>query len=334
MRVSYKAKHRRKKILKIVGIIMALAVLGFVLRFIYLERFLVYDENGVHLDYGGRPVYGETEKNHAKDEDYIINETPALGEHTGPKISTLDGCFLTVSDVLDGKLASLSPAQEDVNAVMVTLKTDTGKYLYPTEIAGAVRANADLDGVEKALMNLSKVAGVQVIAKVPAFSDSGYAMADYNHALSLRNGALWMNENGSYCLDPYSKDTVEYLIATARELYSLGADEIVFDEFSFPKSENIVYKRDISGEEAVRNAAEEISERLSLWGIPVSFISDDPEVANLSHRMYLSGKTGADVADTAEEFAQFMEGETGKLVFLTASRDTRFEGYSRLQPIE
>ncbi len=334
MSVSYKAKHRRKKILKIAGIVTALAALGFMLRFIYLERFLVYDENGVHLDYGGRPVYGETQKNPDLNEDYVINKTPSLGEHTGPKVSTLEGCYLTVGQVLDGNLSTLSPTDLGVNAVMVTLKTDTGKFLYPTEIEGAVRANADLSGVEKALTQLSKVAGLQVIAKVPAFSDSGYAMADYSRALSLRNGALWMNENGSYCLDPYSRDTVEYLVATARELYALGADEIVFDDFSFPKSENIVYKRDISGEEAVRNAAKEISERLSLWGIPVSFISDDPEVANLSHRMYLSGKTGADVADTAEEFAQFMEGETGKLVFLTASRDTRFEGYSRLQPIE
>jgi hypothetical protein len=217
---------------------------------------------------------------------------------------------------------------------MVEMKTDTGKFLYPTDLEGGARANADVAAVASAIGELSKTAGLQVIAKVPAFSDSAYALQDYNHSLAVRSGALWMNENGSYCLDPYSKDTVEYLVATARELYALGADEIVFDGFSFPKSENIIYKRDISGEEAVKNAAEEIAERLSLWGIPVSFISDDSQVTALSYRVFESGKAGADVVDTAEELAELVGEEKGKLVFLTASRDTRFEGYSILAPLE
>ena len=49
--LSYTTKLRLKKYSKIAGIVLGAIALLLVGRFVYLQRFVVYDENGVHLEY-------------------------------------------------------------------------------------------------------------------------------------------------------------------------------------------------------------------------------------------------------------------------------------------
>ena len=62
--LTYSAKLKLKKGLLITGIVIAALLVLFVGRIIYLQRYVVYDEDGVHLDYSGE-VSAASEKTEA-----------------------------------------------------------------------------------------------------------------------------------------------------------------------------------------------------------------------------------------------------------------------------
>lgn len=337
MALSYEQKHKAKKWLLILAIILASVGLLMAGRFIYLQRFLVYDTDGVHLDYGRQPVYPNRGEGESAKDDFVLEQQDptgtggAFGQVTKP----YKGVFLSVGQLAATETRNLiGDNLGTANSVMMEMKTATGKFLYSTSLSGGETGNADLNAIEALVKELSARNELWLIAKVPAFRDSAYAVLDYSHSLPLKNGALWMDANGSYWLDPASSDVEDYLVATARELHALGFDEIVFEEFQFPTSENIVYNREISGDEAALALAKSIKERLALYNIPVSFMSQDAEIAKLSQRVYLTPESGASVKAEAEKYAEYLQQDNGKLVFLTGSRDTRFFDYSVLSPLE
>ena len=336
MALSYQAKHRAKKWLK-AGAVLLGAVLVFCAgRFIYLQRYLVYDADGVHLDYGGQPTYGAAEKDSKHDEEYILRQegtVSALGGSRG-KYKTFSGYYVTASQLLDpAHHKEILSAVDGANAVMLDMKTSVGKFLWDTSLPGTQTANTDTEAVKALVKELAGRGGVTLTARIPAFRDSAKALELRNQALPIKGGALWLDENGSYWLDPAGNDVADYLIAQARELEALGFDEIVFTDFHFPTSSNIRYG-DKDGIGGVRDCAKAIKARLDVLEIPMSFLSNDDEITALSHRFYTVAENGNQVKPLATKFADLTKGEDGQLVFLTGSRDTRFNAYSKLQPIE
>ena len=67
--------------------------------------------------------------------------------------------------------------------------------------------------------------------------------------------------------------------------------------------------------------------------IRVSFNSSNPKVAEVSDRVYLVTSDGASVADLVESVKEPLDDPAAQIVFITASRDTRFDGYGILRPL-
>ena len=211
---------------------------------------------------------------------------------------------------------------------MLDVKTATGKFLYPTELANT-DVSAQSDEIAALLKQLKSKPGTTRIARFPAFSDRAFALADFKHSLPIRGGALWMDSNGSYWLDPASADTHAYLISAAKELSRLGFDEIVFDNFAFPKSSSIVYSGDRA--QACRDAAAAIAEALDGTGIACSFVSDDPEILARSAHAYIPLKDNMLISSQIGEYAELFP-NSASLVFLTDSHDSRLADCSMLAP--
>ena len=125
----------------------------------------------------------------------------------------------------------------------------------------------------------------------------------------------------------------DYLVSIARELTALGFDEVVFQNFDFPTSTNVHYTRDIPGAEATLTCAETVARRLATYGVKVSFQSADPAIEALSARAFLPAETGMEAVELAKARDEFLNGDDGKMVFLTDSRDTRFQPYGKLAPL-
>ena len=332
--LTYSAKLRLKKGLWIAGIVLAALLVLFVGRIIYLQRYVVYDENGVHLDYSGEVSAGKDKTETVPTGEFILEQESAAGESieapTEGRLPALSGLYFTASQLMDETTHNVIPASLDnVNALMLDMKTATGRYLYATALDGTEKADVDLTPL---ITELAKRPNLTLIAKIPAFRDSAHALTDFSQALPIAGGALWMDHSGSYWLDPAGADVPGYLVAQARELFSMGFDEIVFDDFTFPSSTNIRYGRSIPGTEATFLAAQTISEQMSLQEIPVSFITEDTDILALSSRAFISAETGDLVSELVRQYADIFTQSDSQLVFLTTSRDTRFETYSVLSP--
>ena len=113
----------------------------------------------------------------------------------------------------------------------------------------------------------------------------------------------------------------------------MGFDEVVFDDFRIPESTNIVYKSELSREDAAAEAAKSIRSLLATDPIRVSFNSSNPKVAEVSDRVYLVTDDGASVAGLVDSVKEPLDDPAVQIVFLTASRDTRFDGYGLLRPL-
>lgn len=335
---SYRNKRRAKQFLIALGIVLALLIACCTIRFIYLQRFLVYDNGTVKLDYS-QDLTKEKQQAPAwnRDSIEIITEDPVVVEKDfseGP-LHQLTGLYITTQMLLDMESvdSALSKLEEQPKTVMLDLKSIYGNFYYSSGTRGAQTSSADIQAIDAMIDRFSSEPDLYLIARIASLSDYNFALANQSSGLPLRSGALWMDSEGCYWLDPMSEVVQDYLVSIAQELAMMGFDEIVFDDFRIPESQNIIYKGDLSREDAAAEAASILKERLSTEGIRVSFNSSNPGVAGVSDRVFLVTDNGAQVAGLVEDIQDSLSDPSAQVVFLTASRDTRFEGYGILRPL-
>ena len=107
----------------------------------------------------------------------------------------------------------------------------------------------------------------------------------------------------------------------------------MFDDFYFPSSDRIAWNSDVSREDAVLDAALNISDSLYGYDIAVSFGSESPAVAKYASRIYVTTDDPTQVMELTDAMQGTLADMASQIVFLTASRDTRFEQCSVLRPL-
>ncbi len=128
--------------------------------------------------------------------------------------------------------AALTP----VNAVVLHVKTPTGKLMWPSTnpIARQLAVCAKHDSLKRHVARLKKD-GIHTIAKLDVFAD--HRLAANIPELSVvdaSTGLPWADANGLHWSNPSDRRVWEYNIALAIELAHLGFDEIQFDYIRFP----------------------------------------------------------------------------------------------------
>lgn len=334
---SYRNKRRAKQFLIIAAIVFGIYLMFCVCRFIYLQRYLVYSNGMLKLDYSqslSKEPAGVT-PNWDGESIEIITEDPAVqsvNAATEP-MKQLNGIYITTDMLLDmdSVMAALAE-QDDVKTVMLDLKSRFGNFYYSSGTPGAVTSSADIPAVDALIEQFRDMDGVYLIARIASLSDTNFALANQSCGLPLRSGALWMGD-GCYWLDPMATAVQEYLVSIAQELAIMGFDEVVFDDFRIPDSTSIVYNSELTREEAAAEAAKTIRSLLASDPIRVSFNSSNPLVAETSDRVYLVTDDGSAVSGLVDSVSEPLEDPAAQIVFLTPSRDTRFEGYGLLRPL-
>ena len=324
----------------VLAVILALILLFILTRFIYLQRFLVYGEGEVSLDYEMRldperkpqeePIIPSFSMEIVEDD---AQSAASLAE--GP-IQTLTGYYVTTSMLLDlpSVTAALESMEEPPGTLLFEMKSIYGNFYYDTDISGTYTSSADIDGIESVIAHYAQDGKTYLAARIPAFTDNNFALDNQSSGLPMKSGALWMDEENCYWLDPMSEDVQTFLISMATELAEMGFDEIVFDGFRIPDSKNIVYDAgEWTREEAAAEAAKALRAALADLPVRVSFGSESPLVAENTDRVYLTTDNGSKVAEMVAEVEPYLEYPDAQIVFQTASRDTRFDGYSILRPL-
>jgi len=335
---SYRNKRALRRALFIAGGVLLLLLALYVSRFVYLQRYITYSDSGAKLDYSQkiRPT-GQTPEALDPEQypfEIIVDTTPQSSGDADTR-KQFSGYYITtrmLAKDVDAVRKALNEL-DGLTTVMIDVKSVFGYYYYSSEQTGAQTADADIQAVDALIADLTKRSGLTVIAHVPAFSEPLYAFEHQSDSLALYSGALWMDEQRCYWLNPNSTAVQGLLSSIAIELSGLGFDEVVFDDFYVPASDAIAWNAAVSKEDAILNAAKNIVDNLEGVGIHVSFGSTSPALAAYGYHLFDRTDDPADVMDVMDAMQDAMEDIPAQLVFVTTSRDTRFGQCSVLLPL-
>ena len=129
----------------------------------------------------------------------------------------------------------------ELNAMVIDVKNDDGLVTYKTrnEMALSVGANriVQIKDIEKRMADLKKN-GVYTIARIVAFKDTRAAGSRPDLAIKTKSGTAWRDNKGNAWLNPYNRESWEYILDVAKEAVEYGFDEIQFDYVRFPTDGN------------------------------------------------------------------------------------------------
>ena len=333
--ISYRSKQRLRRGLRALLLALVILAAALILTVVFMGRYVVYTQEGAHLDFG-RSTYGDREL--PPETSPPVTGLPKItidyADPNGMAAETelVSGYYIDLemlqdaSAVLDAVRALDTPC-----TVMIDLKGGNGNYYYSCGIDGTPRADVDVATVDTVISYL-KNHGFTMVARVRTLQDSAFALDHYNSSLRIPEGALWVRD-GFYWLDPSSDTVVAYLKQIARDLAGKGFKEIVFDDFRFPDAAQIVYTSDKGRAELMEDLAEELLQFFASSSITISFGNPAPDFPlNLPSRVYVSDVTGSGVKGTITGFTN-LEDVNKQVIFLTGSKDNRFEGFQLLRPL-
>ncbi len=227
------------------------------------------------------PVYSEGLSLNVDSYEYYLGQKSPDWELMKRRIK-VKGIYMTGNTVgyaeRFNKLIDMVKTTE-INAVVIDVKDDSGMMTYASDLPDVAFTGAngkarikDIDAVMKVLREND----IYAIARVVTFKDrrAGDKYAD----LSVKNksGGIWRDRNGMSWLNPYNKDSWDYIVNIAEEAAIKGFNEIQFDYVRFPTDGNtkiIDYGSSAAGKSKAEAIAEFLSygrERLSKKGVVVS----------------------------------------------------------------
>ena len=334
MRLSYRNKLRIKKLLKFLGITLAVCLILGVVLLIYLEPYVVYDREGAHLEL--EP--GETElavpestapRPVITDPKIVYSQEPVAEK----MILDMGGYYITTSMLADPQAVMTALQEAPAGcAVMIELKSRFGNFYYSTEVYGAPRADVDTAAIDGIIAYLEEK-GFYTIGVISAYSDYTFALENQSCGLPMASGALWWDDYNCYWLDPANETVSGYLMDTVRELGELGFEEVAFSNFLFPDAQSIVYSSEMTRTQVIEQAAGDLTAMAQGSGVKISFVTEQTDFPGrlCTGRLYIPNVDGSRVERYVGSYRDL--GNMKELVFLANSRDTRFEGYAQLRPL-
>ena len=332
--------YRTRRALKRLGIglltILTLAVVAWLCWMLWLGRFVVYTrDGGARLDFGHSCVDiagAVAKKPKPADPVPIYYNEGENALNVSKELTQILGYYVTAED-LEGDISAIKEQLRTLDkgtAVMVDVKNIQGGFFYSSGVHDIRSKSVDTAAMDE-LLDFLKLSDLYTIACLPAFRDYYYGLEHVPDGLPTAGGYLWMDDDRVYWLNPASQGTMAYLVETVTELKSLGFDEVVFTDFRFPDTKDVVFKGDKN--EALSQAAQLLVKTCSTDYFAVSFTGNAGfPVPEGRSRLFVTGADAANAATIAENCG--MENPQVRLVFLTELHDTRFEVYSVLRPID
>lgn len=339
--IPFRTRQMLRRILVTVLVLFLLTAVVLGCWVLWLNRYVIYTRDGVKLDFNLSPTLSEgnvaVPPVPGKPVDIVYQEDLGIEDPEDDVLKPLKGFYADTADLkanpekLQETLVKLSAG----TAVMVDVRNVRSEFYY---VSGLGKEASDIDTEAlTALITELKRTEHYLIARLPAFREYYYILDDEDTRVAFGlpraggNGALWLDETGpNYWMNPISDGTLSHLVQIVAELKAMGFDEVVFDDFCFPDTDRIAYDGD--REAAIRDAAAFLAKVCTDEDFAVSFISEDPAflLPEGRCRLYLKNADAGELAALVE--ATGLDPESGRLVFLTDTLDTRFDDYGVLRP--
>lgn len=332
--------YRTRRALHTLGIVMlVLVLLGTVVWMVWLlwlDRYVVYSREGASIDFNISVEHLSGEVAVPPEEQETIAIYYNDGENaisTSTELTQVYGYYLDSAILQQQDLAVLTENIKSLPAgttVMIEVKNIYGEFNY-TSALGPESAEVNIAAMDQ-LISYLRTSGIYTVAEVSAFRDYYYGLHNDEYGLPhIDGGYLWADDEYCYWLNPDSAGTMNYLINIVAELKSLGFDEVVFSEFRFPDTEDILYEGDKT--ESLNNAAATLTANCVSETFAVSFVTDLESftLPTGRTRAYIEGASASQAKSLAEQSG--LTDPTIYMVFLTEAKDTRYDVYGVLRPI-
>ena len=334
--LTWRTRRRLKTTLVILGSVLALAAAAWLCWILWLGRFVVYSRDAVRLDFDwqtpGSFVAAQPPEKPAINIVYDDGSEEVVQRNQ--PLAQMNGCYITAQMLMDD-IAGVEELIRELpkgTAIMLEMKAGSGTFYYGTEQPRAtVSSRIDKEAMKSLLSYLSK-ADYYTIAQIPAFRDRAYGLENTSSGIHHSTGGyLWAGADNCYWLDPAKSGPRSYLVEIAAELRDLGFDEVVFTDFCFPPTEEILYEGDKLA--ALNDAAQYLVHNLMTEDFCVSFLCNEPgfilpEGRTRLYRDKVEASMAQSVADSLE-----VPNRQINLVYLTEANDTRFDAFSVLRPL-
>ena len=335
MHISYRTRIMLRKLLRVLLILLAAALIIGLLLVIYLEPFVVYDREGAHLDMEGKLMQLATPNEAAAPRPVIENPQIiyASGAAMNKSIQEMGGYYIMTAMLQDPDAVFEEVKKIDQPcAVMIQLKSRFGNSYYSSSVSGAQKADVKTSVIDQMITYLANK-GFYLIAEIPAFTDPVFALDYQECGLAMGGGYLWMDEYGCYWLDPANEEVLSHLSQIARELASRGFHEVAFSEYRFPDTNSISYYSEKTKSEVIADSAAQLTSFFAGSTTVISFVSaaDDFPVESCTGRMYVKDVAGSKVTHYQQTYGA--AGTLEEIVYIVNSRDTRFEDQAVLRPL-
>lgn len=324
--MTYRQKLLLRRVLVILGILLAAAALILILGFYYLGRYVVYTEDGAYFSFQAQASSSslEAEAPGAAPENPVlvtgnsIWEDFALMEELETPLEDyeINGLIVDYETLKDGStLNEIDFSEADYNTLVLELRSQGSQLLQTSEV--------------ETLMRRAQGQDIKLIAMISCLDDREYALEHQSQALPINGGALWVSSGGSYWLDPTDQDVQQYLIDMILELCEMGFSEVILENFYFPESDYIDYDTgEFSRAELAAQAYQTLADKLQgrcILGLYISDTEEGHQAYDLAEHLYVYMSSGNTVAEYDSTHSDRY------IVYITDSHDTRFNSYGKVQ---
>ena len=254
-RTVYRGKRKYSWIITLAAMLLVLLIVLAVWLFYYLQRYIVYDKDGLRLDLSAQREEilhpGTLDSQPTEKPDFTPIDVEIVVEEkdysevvttAGTDLQPLRAVYVPAAEVTESTLKYYSGSTGDFNALVLELKEADGNLRWHSSVpaADSFAVNGTLELAESVAALKEK--GIYLVAQLGSLADGN--MARRNAPISLKeaaSGGTYTDRDGSAYLDPYSAGARDYLKSLMSELKAMGFDEVLFSGFVCPDSDGVTF---------------------------------------------------------------------------------------------
>lgn len=325
MNISYRTRQTLRRGLTLAAIILAITAVVLGCLLLWLQRFVVYTDEGVVLDFHRKTTAaGQLPQLEVSDPTVSIryDDTPFQ-----EGLQQLNGYYISEKDLMESPSA-VQTRLEQLPAgtpVLLDIKGYRGYFFYSTGVGDHTSGLYDIEQMDALLRWLAQ-SDLYVIGRMSALRDFVSVWDNNSLGLKTTSGNLYSDQGSygiGYWLDPTNPTVQNYLVDVLGELKRKGFDEIVLDNFCFPQTNTLAFAEDRTA--ALEQLAKKLMNSCASEDFTISFSSSDPAFSLPTGRcrLYLTDVSAENAHSVWE--SSTVEEKRSYLVFIAPNGDTRYD---------
>lgn len=243
----YHRKIRLKPFIVVPMAILLFCLAVFLMLFYGLQRYVVYEQDGVRIDFNKTEVTADTGVQLIQistrdfspvDIEIIYHDMDftAISTNAGTEIESMQALYASAEYVTEANLATLATQAKSMgaNALVLEMKGVEGVLGWNSSapLATSFGTNGNML-LEEELTKL-KDEGLYLVAEISCFVDGYMSMRNIPAALATSLGQAYTDDTGRW-LDPTNPDVRDYIADLCTDLINQGFDEVLLDNFEIPQ---------------------------------------------------------------------------------------------------